>query len=518
MFQTLTEQIKINKEEHSELYVFCDSACFNTKNLYNLGHQIVKDKFIETYNETYQAKQDWLALPKDERIGDCPHATWLRYGKLDQMLKKTPQYKMLPAQTAQQTLVALDKDWSSFFSANKEYEEHPEKFTARPKLPNFKMNRDKEYVQDPCFEDRKVNNSRTVAKFTNQNCKIKGNEIILPLLTSDLNANIANKKKVQEFNKTARKADKIKFIPIEKLSIKVRGKIGDIIQPFDGGKKDNKCRTVLETLLCQVRIIPKRINKEWTYLIEIVYKVRLPNVAKASRRIASADLGLDNFITLVNNTGIDPVLIKGADMKSINQYYNKELAELTSLAKKCNKKFTTKQIAEITESRNNRVKNRLHEISRYVVNWLADNNIDTLVVGKNKGWKQNVNLRNVTNQKFVQIPHAMFINMLKYKCALAGIIFIETSEAYTSKASFLDGDKFPKTFNSKRKKPPVFSGIRICRGLYRTKNGTLINADVNGAYNIMIKVFPKAFDANGIAGAVLHPVRHKITPVKDKIA
>lgn len=124
--------------------------------------------------------------------------------------------------------------------------------------------------------------------------------------------------------------------------------------------------------------------------------------------------------------------------------------------------------------------------------------IGTLVIGYNPKWKQRVNIGRVNNQKFVSIPHAMLLEMLTYKAELAGIQVVLQEESYTSKCSFLDRE-FPE-------KREVYAGKRIQRGLFQAADGNLINADVNAAYNIITKAFPKAIE--GIEGVlVVHPVR-----------
>jgi putative transposase len=132
------------------------------------------------------------------------------------------------------------------------------------------------------------------------------------------------------------------------------------------------------------------------------------------------------------------------------------------------------------------------------LDWLVEKRIGTLVIGKNDGWKQAIDLGRRTNQNFVFIPHARFIQMLRYKAELAGIQVIVTEESYTSKCSFLDLEPV-----SKRE---VYAGKRVKRGLFRARSGLCLNADINGAYNILRKVVPNAF-GNGIAGVVVHPVR-----------
>lgn len=182
------------------------------------------------------------------------------------------------------------------------------------------------------------------------------------------------------------------------------------------------------------------------------------------------------------------------------------LAALKAQAEKENNRKTTKRIQRLTLKRNNKVKDHLHKASKLIVTYLIENNMDTLVIGNNKHWKQEINLGKRNNQNFVQIPFAQFIQMLQYKCLKAGIDCVVTEESYTSKASFLDSDPIPvygKTENT------TFSGKRINRGLYRLGNETIINADCNGAYNITRKAFPKAY-ADGIEGVGLHPVKLSI--------
>jgi len=158
--------------------------------------------------------------------------------------------------------------------------------------------------------------------------------------------------------------------------------------------------------------------------------------------------------------------------------------------------------------RNRRIMHYLHTASRRIIDLLVSEGIGLLIVGKNPLWKQEVEMGKRQNQNFVQIPHARLIELLTYKAALVGIQVIVTEESYTSKASFLDADPLPvyPVSDALREEPPTFSGRRVKRGLYRAANGRQINADVNGAYNIMRKAAPDAF-AQGSRGCVVHPIR-----------
>ena len=248
----------------------------------------------------------------------------------------------------------------------------------------------------------------------------------------------------------------------------------------------------------QVRIIKKLNN----YIIEIVYQASFPDTLCDNNRYAAIDLGVNNLATVVSNvSGVKPYIISGKKLKSINHKYNKDIAKAKSILELRNNQKTSKCTQKITSKRNERINDYLHKTSRIIVNQLLASNINTLIIGKNKGWKQDINIGASNNQNFVQIPHSRLIEMLQYKCALCGINVEITEESYTSKCSFLDNEKIQK-----HKK---YVGKRIYRGLFRSSNGILINADVNGAYNILRKCKPNAY-ANGVMGVVVHPTIIKI--------
>lgn len=244
----------------------------------------------------------------------------------------------------------------------------------------------------------------------------------------------------------------------------------------------------------QVRFIPRGNN----YVLEIVYEVDVPEININSANIASIDIGIDNFATISNNIGVKPIIINGKSVKSINQYYNKKKAEWQADLKVNHKMDWSNRLQRLTNKRNNKVDDFIHKASKYIINWCVLNNIDTIVVGRNKNWKQKSNMSKKVNQNFTQIPHALFIQKLAYKAENVGIKLIETEESYTSGTSFLDGEEPNKNNYNKER--------RIHRGLFKSNGSELINADLNGAYQIMKKVFPDAF-VNGIEGAGSHPVR-----------
>lgn len=228
-----------------------------------------------------------------------------------------------------------------------------------------------------------------------------------------------------------------------------------------------------ESNLVEVRVLPRNNH----HVVEVVYKVDEVQLKSDNGRYASIDLGLDNLATVASNVD-KPFIINGRPLKSINQYYNKEKARLQAHLK--GNKKTSKRIYSITNIRNNKVKDYLHKSSRRIVNFLVSNNISTLIIGYNEEWKQNINLGRTNNQAFTNIPFYTFINQLDYKCKLEGINVILTEESYTSKCSFLDNETIEKHEN--------YLGKRIKRGLFKSAEGKLINADLNGSLNILRKV------------------------------
>lgn len=246
------------------------------------------------------------------------------------------------------------------------------------------------------------------------------------------------------------------------------------------------------TKLMQLRFVPK--NGE--YIMEVVYQIEVPDIEDKSERIATIDLGVDNLMTITSNCGIKPLVINGKPLKSINQYYNKKISEMRSELKKRHNADWSKEMQRFTIKRNNKVDDYIQKATKMVIDFCKENNIDTLVCGYNSGWKQESDMGKQVNQKFVSIPYESIVWRLSYKCETAGIVFKTPEESFTSGTSFLDGEEPIKENYDKSR--------RVHRGLFVSNNGTKINADVNGSYQITKKVFPNAY-SNGIVGVGLHP-------------
>lgn len=248
-----------------------------------------------------------------------------------------------------------------------------------------------------------------------------------------------------------------------------------------------------------VRIIPK-LNQ---YIIEVCYTYNEKTQVRDNKRYGSIDLGVSNLATFTSSVKwLQPLIFNGKPLKSINQYYNKKMALIRSKLELINKRKSSKKLRSLINKRNNKVDNYLHKASKEIVKTLITNNMSKLVIGKNNGWKFEAKMSKQSNQNFIQIPHSRFIQMLQYKCEKEGIRVIVQEESYTSKASFLNLDVIP-IYDKNNDTMHIFSGYRKSRGLYKTNN-KIINADVNGSYNILRKAIPNVF-TNGIEGFVVNP-------------
>ncbi|MGL4911517.1 MAG: RNA-guided endonuclease InsQ/TnpB family protein [Romboutsia sp.] len=466
----ITKTIKVNRVEQDlisqnhKLYKFIDEYCFLSKNLYNYSNYMIRqvfiitstlskgefineeqEKFLKNINQKvdefnklkqYNYEKSRLKALKEnkefkKKLIQLEYFNkdkkYLGYDFLEFLIKDGLDYKSMMAQSSQQTLKLLDKNWMSFFASIKDYKINKSKYKGIPKLPNYKKK-----------------DGRFIAIFTNQNCKYKDGFINFP-----------------------------KCFKGYKLQTKIKGN------------------------LQQVRITPRGTN----YLLEIVYSIDKKEAIIESKNICGIDIGVNNLATLTNNIGKSPIVINGKILKSINQYYNKTKAQITSdLMKRHNKSWSNK-LEKLNNKRNNRVKDYMHKASKKVIDYCRENNLDTIVIGHNKEWKQEVSMCKQNNQNFVQIPFNTLIQMIKYKGEDASIKVIESEESYTSATSFLDNEETKKEYYNKCR--------RIKRGLFKSNTGIIINSDVNGSYQIIKKVFSKAF-ANEIEVVGLHPIRVNI--------
>lgn len=284
-----------------------------------------------------------------------------------------------------------------------------------------------------------------------------------------------------------------------------------LILPFSNSfKKTHKAVEItippvlLDKKVKEIRIIPKADARffeiQYTYEAECIQRNLNKNNALAM------DLGINNLVTAVSSNGRS-FIIDGRKLKSINQWFNKENARLQSIKDKQHfgKKPTNRQKA-ITRDRNNKVNDYMSKVARKVIDYCIVNDIGTLVTGYNETFQRGSNIGKQNNQNFVNIPYGQLRNKLEYLCELNDIVFVKQEESYTSKASFWDRDDIP-VYNADNPKKYQFSGSRIHRGLYKTAGGKTVNADVNGALNIMKKSNVVDMDILYDRGEVDTPVR-----------
>lgn len=244
----------------------------------------------------------------------------------------------------------------------------------------------------------------------------------------------------------------------------------------------------------QVRVLPRGSK----IIIEIVYNKETEETKKDNNKYLSIDIGLDNLATITNNCNKPFIILNGRQIKSINQFYNKQMAHYRSIAKRINNLDYTKRMDNLTNKRNNLIDDLIHKASRKVVNYALSYGANTIIIGNNKNWKQSSKMNKKVNQNFINIPHSKLIKQIEYKAKIVGINVIVTEESYTSGTSFLDNEVPVKDNYNKNR--------RVFRGLFISNKGIKINSDVNGSLQIMKKVIPNAF-SQGIEDYGFNPIR-----------
>ena len=315
-------------------------------------------------------------------------------------------------------------------------------------IKDWKEHKEK-YLGRPKMPKYKEKNGKFMLVLTNQNCRLKEAEIVFP-------------KAFRGFKVTP------EFV------------------------KDKESQREFDTFQ-QVRFVPNGTD----IVMEIVYTIKAVPQKEDNGRYAGIDIGVDNLLTMATNIGKSPLIVNGRVPKAMNQFYNKELARLKSSCQQMTGHYSSHKIRRFTAKRNRKIDDYMHKASRLIVEKCAEWGINTIVIGQNKEWKQDSQLSRRVNQHFVQLPFARLIQMMEYKAKERGIAVILTEESYTSGTSFLDGESPSKENYDKTR--------RIHRGLFRANDDRLINADVNGAFQILRKVFPNV-SADGIEGVVLRPV------------
>ena len=358
---------------------------------------------------------------------------FLSYTVLDAIFKYTdhPTYRRMNSQVNQNAIKKTVKSWKSYFQLRKDYVIHPEKYKACPRIPG--------YIKQPAM----------TTAYTNQTAKF---------IRKDGRAYL-------------------RFVNHK--------------PPVLIGK---------ESLYSGMTYVKTEVKPQYGgYSILLTFKedIILPEVPKFPKRILGIDIGVDNFCAVANNFGDMPFLIKGGAVKSMNQNFNKErarlLSEVTKGSDSTHSVKKTKQLHTLSRRRETRLRDFFYKTAWYLVRYAKRQQVEVIVAGHNEDQKQNICIGTRNNQNFVSIPFFRFLDILRYTAAKAGIPVVLREESYTSKANLLDLDPI-STYKKGDAANYTFSGKRVHRGLYKTDSGLFINADINGAGNILRKEYPYAYD------------------------
>lgn len=451
------------KPDH-KLHSYCSEMCHLSCNLYNASlfriRQILtvfkKDcptpnelgvlneirKALPGMNQTREAanqkriekaknKNTVPVITKPFVMPDKEHS-FLDTAFLDALFKETdnPDYVSgLPMHGVQAVIKRAHEDVKNYFSALRDYKLHPEKYKAMPKIPGYK---------------KKGGMTQTV--FSNQECYIKNQYLKLP--------------------KTKTKYYLGNYLP-ETFQLK------------------------------QVEISPFYDCFRITLVLENSIKTDEKISTDKMERIAAIDFGVDNIAAIANNIDLPGLLFKGGKIKAANQWFNKRRAQIVhgiTIGHPTLTNPTSKSLYRLSRWRNGFMSTELHTIAKKIISWCVKNNIETLVLGYDPDWKDGAHIGKENNQNFVSIPFCNLRWYLTYLGENAGINIIKREESYTSKASFVDMDDIPVFEKGKEMDKQTFSGYRKKRGQYKLKNRNIVlNADLNGAGNILRKAFPDAF-------------------------
>lgn len=452
--ESLTQMrvLRIEIDKNHKMYNKIDNWCFLSKNLYNRTLYVLKNYWSATKKlhdnedkeegekiELHENEKEVLEFVNSFITNEDKQLKTAWYGKiitnftLNSLLKNDENFKAMKSESSLAIIKQVSTVFESHFKALSDWVKHKDKYTGRPKLPKYKK------------KDGRFN----FIMGKNQ-CKIRDGVLTF---TSRGDKDMAN----YSFN-----------VPLK-----------------DYERNHSKD--------CDLREI-KFVKENNVYAMYITYKIEdRPQFKEKKGRVMGIDIGVSRLVTCSNTIGEKPFCINGNPLKSYNKEYNKKKSKLQTILKTVNNEYSSKRLRSLDQNRNNRMKTYMHQTSSYIVKWCVENDIDTIVIGSNKGWKQECELGKET-QTFIQIPFDILKSQIKYKANSYGIEVIEQEESYTSGTSFIDNEEPVKeNYNKSR---------RVKRGLFKS-NGVSIHSDLNGAYQIIRKAFPE-FMYDGTQD--LHPV------------
>lgn len=432
--------IKPSHVQYQALHGFCVAA----KNLYNAGNYLLRQQVIgnEKAYQVWYRRMTWMIADLCRPLAHKPRREFMTRNALQAVMKSTSEFQALPAKVAQMVINNLYDAWQAFFAASMEYKANPQRFRSRPRLPNY-LPKTGAYT----------------STWTQQAVGLKG----------------------FKSPRVSRNGTKV-------YNILLSGIPGVVVTT-----------TIPHAAIRQIRVVPN--HKRGTLTVEIIHIKEIKEQPSEVTYHAAVDIGLDVLAAVTSDKpGFQPALVNGRPCKSINQYYNKKRARLQQALPAS--VFTSSRLQRLELKRHHKIRDYMHRASTAVVRELVQYEIQALVVGKNLCWKTGINIGSRNNQGFVAIPHAIFIAMLQYKCAVAGITFQTIGEAYTSKCSFLDAEEICKHDR--------YAGRRRKRSVFTSRAYGNIHADVNASYNILEKAFHETVYRKWTEGVVVHPRRLRI--------
>ena len=448
--------VKYEIDENNEMYEYCKTVCTNFKKMYNVANFYIRNvmtgikksekeltlnekeilKIVSHYillNNSSENKKN--GKPKKQLDLPTSDKWFLGYQQLNAIfsLSDNIDYRNLQTHMAQKAIKKCVESWKSYFSSNKDYKINPNKYNGRCKLPKY------------------IKTEMTTAQLSNQTFRVKTDENGRYVEFAKLKDN----KKIKGKFYIGNYIDTDEFEMIE-------------IKPYHS------------SFILLITYIDNSIAEE----IEID--------SSEETRVMGIDIGVKNFATITDNLGNKPIVIKGGFLKSRNQYFNKYKAIISSNLQKGlkpnEKHKVDKKLDVLSINRDRFFRDCFYKIAHRICRIAKERDVNQIVIGHSDFWKQEINIGTKNNQNFVTIPFSQFISTLTFVGLKYGIKVIENEESYTSKASFLDEDEIP-TFQKDKDNSYIFSGKRIFRGLYKSKDGILINADVNASLNIIRKFF-----------------------------
>jgi len=384
--------------------------------------------------EAHSMVRDALMKTRPLPLPDREHSI-LSYAQLDAVMKVTgdQSYYALPAQMNQQAIRRPCKSWKGYFAALKAYAEDPSGFLGKPKRPGYLEGEATAFLTFQICRYSEAGGRGYLTLPSSKPCGIFGKKICIGP-------------------------------PLPGAYVKAE------LKPAFGG-----------------------------YFLLVTYEREGGEAGRKPdpKRVIAGDPGVNNFLALAYNFAHDPVLISGKYLKSLNRQYNRRLGLLSSVrgSRKGQSAEADRLVSAASRLRDAKIRDLFYKTAHYIGRLCASLDAGTFILGHNRYWKQGCPFRRDDAQNFVQIPYSLFAQVLSTVLPRYGVVFALQEESYTSRADFLSGDDIP--VYGQEKGTPVFSGKRVHRGLYRSKDGTVLNADVNGAANILRKAVPDAFSGTG---------------------